>query len=158
MIFDVCCVMLLCLAIFNGLRKGLVAAAFSLLGIFLGLFIARHFSQMLGSWFRLHYQYEGKWVIIGAYVALFIGTIIVMRLIGKMIETALSLALLGWANKLGGIIFYLFFYAILLIVFLQYALNNWPELPNQLSDSYCFAYAKNLAEIFMINNFLFSNQ
>lgn len=157
MIFDVCCVLLLGLAVFNGFRKGLVAAAFSLLGILLGLFIARHFSQMLGSWFRLHYQYEGKWVVIGAFVTLFIGTIIVMKLIGKLIETALSLALLGWANKLGGIIFYLLFYAILLIVVLQYTLNTWPELSNKLSDSFCFAYAKNIAKIFVINNYLFSN-
>jgi membrane protein required for colicin V production len=158
MIFDVFCLILLVLAIFNGLRKGLVAAAFSLLGFLLGLFIAKHFSHMLGSWFREHYQYEGKWIIISAFVVLFIGTVLIMKLIGKMIETALSLALLGWANKLGGIIFYLFFYTILLIVVLQYVLNTWPETTNYLIDSYCFVYAQEIADMFMINNILFQNQ
>ena len=158
MIFDVCCLILLVLAIFNGLRKGLVAAAFSLLGFLLGLFIAKHFSHMMGDWFREHYQYEGKWIIISAFVVLFIGTILIMKLIGKMIETALSLALLGWANKLGGIIFYLFLYTVLLIVLVQYSLETWPEINSYLNDSSCFAYANKMADLLMINNLLFQNQ
>ena len=155
MIFDVLCLLLLGLAIFNGLRNGLIAALCSFAGVLLGIVIAKHFSTMLGSWFKSHYHYEGKWVSIGSFIILLIGTILLMKLLGKVIEKAMDLALLGWANRIGGIIFYVLLYAAVLIVLVHYSLTEWPELNQYFKDSTCFDYALKIADAFSINNLFF---
>jgi membrane protein required for colicin V production len=56
-----------------------------------------------------------------AFAAVFLLVILLVRLGGKLIEKAFQVVLLGWLNRIGGIVFYAALYIIILSIFIFYA-------------------------------------
>lgn len=115
-------IILLCFipAIVKGLTKGLVEQLVSLVSLLAGVWLAFRFSQPLAEmvatwniWDLLAtegeaFAVDGKIVGIVCFAVIVIVTIFVLALIGKVITKALSLASLGWINRLLGLGFALF--------------------------------------------------
>ncbi|GAB4093150.1 CvpA family protein [Flaviaesturariibacter terrae] len=112
---------LLLLALFKGLRKGLVLAVFSFLGFVIGLAAALKLSAVVATYLGANTNVSGRWLPVLAFVLVFVAVLLLVRLGAKLIEGALSLVLLGWANKLGGFIFYALLYLFVFSIVLFWA-------------------------------------
>ncbi len=115
---DVAFVIIVCIGIFKGWRKGLISAVCSLIGFFIGIAAALKLSGSLAAWLAIEYPSTAKWIPFVSFTLVFILTVLVVRLIGKTIETVIDTALMGWWNKLAGGIVYSFLYVIVYSVFL----------------------------------------
>lgn len=118
MLIDIIALILLVLAVFKGFTKGFVVAVFSFLAFIIGLAAAMKLSVVVAGYLGDNTSLSQRWLPFLAFAIVFIGVVLLVRLGAKAIEGALRLAMLGWANRLGGIIFYallyLFIYSVLL--------------------------------------------
>lgn len=121
MIVDIIAFALLALAIFKGFSKGFVVAVFSFLAFVIGLAAALKFSVIVAGWLSESTQISQRWLPVVAFLLVFIGVALLVRLGAKMLEGALRLAMLGWLNRLGGFIFYALLYLVVFSLVLFYA-------------------------------------
>ena len=103
---DIIGIIILILSFFRGYRKGIVVALCSLLGVLLGMLAALKLSASLGAFLMEKGWVTSAWAQIIAYVVLFIGVVILVRLLAKLVEGALKAAMLGLVNRLiGGLLY-----------------------------------------------------
>jgi len=121
MFIDFIAIGLLLLSVIKGLRKGLVVALFSLLAFVVGLAAALKLSAVAAEYLGANTNLSRRWLPMLAFVLVFILVAFLVRLGAKAIEGALRMAMLGWANKLGGIIFYILLYFFIFSIILFYA-------------------------------------
>jgi membrane protein required for colicin V production len=86
--------------------KGIIVAAFSVLAIILGVIFSLRLSEMLSGYLLEKQIITSAWVQPLSYIAVFIGIVILVRLIAKAIETSFEAVMLGWLNKLTGGLLY----------------------------------------------------
>lgn len=115
---DVIFGILLLLAIWKGYSRGFIVAIFSFFSLLIGLAAAVKFSAVVANWLGVSTGIGQKWLPILAFTLVMIAVALVVRLIAKTIEATIQLALLGWLNKLLGILLftslYMFIYSIVL--------------------------------------------
>jgi membrane protein required for colicin V production len=121
MVIDILFVLLIILAIYKGYTNGLIIAVCSVLAWLLGLAAALKLSAVAAEYFHKHYQINSYWLPIITFILLFIGVVLIIRFIAKLLEKVVQLALLGWLNRLLGICFYLFIYTVIFSVLLWLA-------------------------------------
>lgn len=109
------------LAVWKGYRKGLVVALFSLLAFIIGLAAAIKLSAVAVVYLKAHTTIQASWLPVIAFLAVFISVVVIINLGARLIESSLEMVQLGWANKIGGILFYVLLYCLLFSVFLFYA-------------------------------------
>ncbi|MEI6265286.1 MAG: CvpA family protein [Sphingobacteriia bacterium] len=120
MFIDICLLALIVLAIFKGMKKGLVVAAFSFFAIFLGLAAAVKMSTLVAGWLSETVNIKAAWLPFLAFILIMIAVSIVVRIVAAIIETTLQLTLLGWLNSLGGIVLYCCIYVTVFSVLIFY--------------------------------------
>ena len=103
-IFDVVFALLFCGAVYSGAKRGLIMQATALLSILLGVYIAVKFSGMLASWIT-GFGVGTQAVFIASFALTFVGILILSRLLGHVGQKIVQLALLGWLNRLLGVVF-----------------------------------------------------
>ena len=121
MLIDIVAVALFILAVFKGYRKGFVVAVFSFLAFVIGLAAAVKLSALVAVYLKASTNISQKWLPVLAFALVFIIVVLLVRLGAKAIEGALNMAMLGWANKLGGILFYGLLYLFVFSIVLFYA-------------------------------------
>ncbi len=140
MIIDLICIILLVFAIYKGIQNGLVVAAFSFLGIIIGMAAALKLSAIVARSLASYTQIAAGWLPFVAFLLILIGVWLLVRMAAAVIQTAFEMAFLGWFNKLAGIILYSALYLTLFSILLFYA--NKLQLLNtvNLSDSKTYHY------------------
>ena len=121
MIIDVIFIFLMILAIIKGFRNGFVVAIFSFLGIIIGLAAAMKLSILVAGWLKDTTHISAAWLPFLSFALVMIGVIILVRLGALFIQSAMEMVLLGWLNKLSGILLYAAIFTTLLSVVLFYA-------------------------------------
>lgn len=134
MVIDILFVLIVILAIIHGYRKGFIIALFSLAAWVLGLAAALKLSAVAAKYFQVHEQLHSRWIPVLCFVLLFIGVILLVRLLGKLLEKVVRLALLGWLNRLAGILFFLLIYSIVFSILLWLA-NQLQLIPASVRAS-----------------------
>lgn len=129
MLLDVIILILLAIAIFKGLKNGLVMAVFSLLGVLLGIAAAIKLSAVTAKKIS---DTDHVWLPFVSFLIVFMVVAIAVALVGRIIQKTVSFAMMGWLNKLGGVIFYLMLYILIITVFLFY-ISNIPGFPEKLT-------------------------
>jgi len=110
---DIITLVLLIVFFVRGFMKGIIVAAFSVISILLGLLVALKLSQAFASWLLAHDYVSSGWAQVIAYIVLFIGVVMLVRLIARMIEKAAEGLMLGTINKLLGALLYVFLGAVI---------------------------------------------
>ncbi len=110
MFLDTCLLGLLALAIFKGMRKGLVVAAFSFFGIIIGLAAAVKLSALIATWLSGTLDVSARWLPFLAFTIIMVAVSFAAKIGIKIVETALQFSMLGWVNKLGGVLLYVLLY------------------------------------------------
>jgi membrane protein required for colicin V production len=145
MIIDIIFVALMVLAVFKGLRNGLVVALFSFLAFIIGLAAAMKLSVVVAEYLADNTNISQKWLPVLAFVIVFFFVVLLVRLGAKAIEGALRLVMLGWLNKIGGIIFYALLYLFIFSILLFYAQQLNMIRPQVADVSVSFKYIYPLA-------------
>ena len=120
MLIDIIFLFLMVLAFFKGVKNGLVLAVFSLLGLIVGLAAAIKLSVLVADYLKDTVNVSAKWLPFLSFILVFIGVVILVRMGATAIEKTMEFAMMGWLNKLGGIILYALLYIILFSVLLFY--------------------------------------
>lgn len=100
-------IILLCLipAVIQGLRKGFISQVFSVASIVVGVWAAGKFNDVVMDWVSLHFKASEQLIHIVSFAVILIVVILALSLLGKLIESIFKLAMLGWVNKLLGVVF-----------------------------------------------------
>jgi len=120
MLIDVIFLCLMALAFFKGIKKGLILAVFSLVGLVIGLAAAMKLSVFVAGYLKDTVNISAKWLPFLSFLLVFIGVLILVRIGAKALEKTIEFAMMGWLNKIGGIILYAALYIILFSVLLFY--------------------------------------
>lgn len=120
MLIDIIVVILLVMAIFKGLRKGLIVAVFSFVAYFIGLAAALKLSTIMAAYIGSNVEVSQRWLPFIAFFVVFMLVILLVRLGAKAIEGAVKMMMLGWLNRLGGVVFYIFIYFFIFSILLFY--------------------------------------
>jgi membrane protein required for colicin V production len=121
MLIDIVLAIIIVLALIKGFQKGLVVALFSFIAFFIGLAAALKLSALVAGYLGKSTNISNQWLPIISFAVVFIIVIILVRLGAKMIEKSVQAVMLGWLNKIGGIIFFLAIYITIFSVLLFYA-------------------------------------
>ena len=104
-IIDIILAIPILLFAWKGYSKGLIIEITTLAALILGLYFALYFSDfaagMLTSSFNINPEYLG----LISFVVTFIGVIILVLAVGKILEKFINILMLGFLNKLGGAVF-----------------------------------------------------
>ncbi len=121
MLIDLVYIIIILLAVFKGYSKGFVVAVFSFLAIFIGLAAALKLSAFVAVWLGKSTNLGERLLPILSFALVFIGVAVLTRIVAKLIEKTLQLALLGLVNRLAGILLYAILYTIVFSIILFFA-------------------------------------
>lgn len=121
MIIDVIFAMLLIIACIKGYSKGLIVALFSVLAFIVGLAAALKFSTIVAGWLQNSTNISAKWLPFISFALVFFAVVLLVNWGGKLIQKTFETVLLGWVNRIGGVILYAALYTIIFSIFLFYA-------------------------------------
>lgn len=102
---DIILGILLVLAAINGFRKGLIVELASLAALVLGIWGAIKFSYVTSGFITEHFEVKTNYLNIISFVITFVVIVILVHLVGKAVQKIAETILLGFANKLAGLIF-----------------------------------------------------
>lgn len=149
MFIDFIAIGLVILSIIKGLRNGLVVAIFSLLAFVIGLAAALKLSAVVAEYLGSNTNISQRWLPILAFAIVFFVVVLLVRLGAKAIESGLRMVMLGWLNKLGGIIFYLLLYFFIFSIFLFYAAQLHIIKPETVQTSVTYPFIYPMAPVVM---------
>lgn len=121
MIIDILFIICMVFAIFKGYRNGLIVAVFSLAAIIVGLAAAMKLSVYVAKQLGEHTSVSQSWLPFISFALVMITVVILVRLGATALQKMAELVLLGWLNKLAGIVLYIVLYVLVLSVMLFFA-------------------------------------
>ena len=144
-------VLLVCLipALIQGLRKGFIAQVVSIISLVLGGWLAYKFSAVVTEWLAQWLDITGQALNIISFILIFAVVVTLLFLLGKILEASVKIILLGWLNKLLGLVFALFKYALVigLLVILFDSINDKFSLVSRsyLDSSFMYSGLKSIS-------------
>jgi len=121
MVIDIILAVLLAVACFKGYSRGLIVAVFSFLAIIIGLAAAMKLSVVVSGWLQNSTHISKQWIPFLSFLIVMIGVIILVRWVANLLQKSVEAVMLGWVNRIGGIIFYVALFVIAYSIVLFYA-------------------------------------
>jgi membrane protein required for colicin V production len=118
---------------FKGLTNGLIKELFSTIALFVGIYIAIHFSSWVGKIIATMFSSNSPYFKLITFAVTFLLAILLMKLGSFAADKFFSKIGIGWLNKLGGLAFGLF-KGILIVGAVIYFLNKF-DSKNMLISS-----------------------
>ena len=140
MILDIIVAVILILAIIKGYRQGLIVALFSFIAFFIGLAAALKLSVVVADYLGKSVKVSDKWLPIISFAVVFLIVVLLVRLGARFIQKTVELAMLGWLNRLGGILLYTGLYILIFSVLIFYADQLGFIKPETKNESVTYAY------------------
>lgn len=100
-------ILLICFipAIVQGIRKGFIAQAISIISIIAGIWASARFANIVTGWISQYISASEQVLKIVAFAIILLAVFLALAAIGKLIEGMFKLVMLGWLNKLLGVVF-----------------------------------------------------
>jgi membrane protein required for colicin V production len=121
MIIDIFFVILMILALIHGYRRGFIVAVFSFVAIIIGLAAALKLSTVVAKHIGTAARVSDRWLPVLSFFVVFIIVIFLIRLGARAIERITEAVMLGWFNRLAGIVLYAAIYLTIFSILLFYA-------------------------------------
>jgi membrane protein required for colicin V production len=118
MIIDILVLIFLVMAVIKGLRKGLIVAVFSIFAFIAGIAAAMKLSVVVAEYLKDSVNISAKWLPFLSFAVVFIAVVLIVRWVASLLESTVELAMMGWANRIGGIVLYTILYMFTLSVLL----------------------------------------
>lgn len=140
MILDLFFAVIIVLAIIKGFQRGLIVGLFSLVAVIIGLAAAMKLSAVVAQYIGSAVKVSDEWLPVISFAVVFIVIVLLIRLGANAIERTVEVVMLGWLNRLGGILLYAVIYTLVFSVLLFYAeqLNLIKPETIEKSVSYSF--------------------
>jgi len=90
---------------YNGYKKGLIIEIASLAAFILGLYFAFYFSDFTAEYLKQFFNIDPKYMAAISFIVTFIGVVIIVLTLAKLLEKFIDILMLGFLNKLGGAVF-----------------------------------------------------
>lgn len=142
MLIDIIYAVALCFAVWHGWQRGLILGVFSLVAIIIGLAAALKLSAAVAGYVGRSVNVSQEWLPFISFILVFILVVLLIRLGAKAIEKSVQAVLLGWANRLGGILFYVAIYTLVFSVVLFYAEQMKLLQPETIQKSVTYKYVQ----------------
>lgn len=123
MILDLIFAVLLVLAAIKGYQRGLIIGIFSFVAIIIGLAAAIKLSTVVAGYIGKAVKVSDEWLPIISFAVVFLIIVLLVRLGANFIHHTAEVAMLGWVNRLGGVIFYAAIYITVFSVVVFYAVQ-----------------------------------
>jgi len=140
MLIDVIFVIMIAYACIKGYSKGFIIAVFSFVGFFIGLAAALKLSAMVAGYLRDGMGMGNAYLPFLSFLLVFIIAVIVVNIIAHLIQKTMEMVMLGWLNRIAGILVYAFFSALLLSVLLFYGIQLHILSPETVNNSFSYPY------------------
>ncbi len=140
MLIDILFCIVLVLALWRGYKQGLILGIFSLLAIFIGLAAAIKLSVIAAAYIERSGKISGPWIPVVSFILVFIAVMILVWLAVKAIESSIKLVMLGWLNRLGGMVCFVIIYTLIFSIFLFYAEKMKWFGPDAIHESKIYSY------------------
>lgn len=124
MLIDLIYGVLIVVAIFKGLRRGLIVALFSIAAFIVGIAAAMKLSAVVAGYLDNTTNVSARWLPVISFLLVLVIVVIIIRLIARMLESAAQATGLGIINKVGGVLLYLVIYTFVFSILLFYAVNT----------------------------------
>ena len=121
MTIDIIAIVLLFMAVIKGWQRGLLIAVFSMLAFVIGIAAAMKLSVVVAGYLKGSVNISAKWLPVISFVLIFAIVVLLIRWGANLLEDMLEMVLMGWINKLAGIILYVVLYMLAFSVILFYA-------------------------------------
>jgi membrane protein required for colicin V production len=135
MIIDVAFLIVMIIAVFKGFSKGLVVGIFSFIAFIIGLAAALKLSAVVAHHFDSSAGMAAKWLPVLSFAFVFIVVVLLVNIGARIIRKTISIAMLGWLDKFGGILFYICIYTIIFSVILFFAEKTFLIKPETMAAS-----------------------
>ena len=121
-------------------------SVFVFLSYLVSLALAFHFSGTVEGYIRAHAGTDSKWHPLLSFFLVLLAGIIAVRLIGKIIERSAEVLLLGFLNRILGILFFACIYVTFFSVALVYLERFDIFSVNSVADSKSLNYLSNFGK------------
>jgi len=121
MVIDIILLALIALAIFKGFSRGLIVAVFSFLGIIIGLAAALKLSVVVANWLQKNTSVNNQWLPFISFIIVIICVALLVRWAAALIQKSMEYVMMGWINRVGGVVFYALLYISVYSIVLFYA-------------------------------------
>ena len=142
MLLDLLYAVIIILAILQGYRRGLIVGLFSFVAVIIGIAAAMKFSIVAGKYISKVIKIPDHWLPIISFAVVFLLVLLLIRWGARAIEKAVEMVLLGWVNKIGGILFYVAIYTIVFSVLLFYAEQMKLLQPETINRSVTYSFVQ----------------
>lgn len=147
MLIDILFLAMMVIAVFKGMRNGLIVALFSIIGWVVGLYAAFMFSGLAENYLKGVLNLSPRVLSIVAFILVFSLVSLLVNLGARIVEKLIGLTPIGWLNRLGGIFFYVLLYALIFSVMIYFAEKVRLVSEETVSSSRMYPWVKPLAEI-----------
>ena len=131
---------ILIIAILQGYRHGLIKAIISFFSLFIGLVVAFQFAGYISNLLKEHTKIGSQWLPFIAFLVVLIGVMILLKMITGILQQSAEWLMLGWLNKLLGMILYALIYGTILSAVLYFMILLGVVEKASIKDSFSFSY------------------
>lgn len=146
-------IILLCLvpAIVQGLRKGFISQAISIISIIAGMWASAKFADVVAGWVSQYITAPDQAIRLTAFAIVLVGVFLLLALISKALEGIIKLVMLNWLNRLLGVVFSaakcILILGLLVTVFNSLNVTFGLVKPEVLSDSLLYSFIQNVSDM-----------
>lgn len=148
---DIIFAVLLCIALYKGIKNGLFVELASLVALIVGIFVAIKFSYLIKGILETKVSWEPKYIEITAFALTFLIVVVAIHLSAKLLTKIADFAYLGWLNKLAGAVFSclktILALSVVILVFEKINLNNMLVKQETLDDSIFYNPTKEISAL-----------
>ena len=113
-------ILLICFipGIIRGISKGFLEQALSLAGIVVSVWAAFKFSALVCTWLKPYLSLSETTLSVVAFALILVAVCLAVLIVAKLLTKVLEMSMLGWLDKILGLVFALVVNALLLGVFI----------------------------------------
>jgi membrane protein required for colicin V production len=137
---DAVIIVIILLPMFIGYRRGLIRTLLPLIAVILGIIVAGRTYDNLAGWFHPGLLKSESQASIVAFVIIFILFMAAMAVLARVLHRFLKLLLMGWVDKIGGLIFGLVIGGLISGAALSLIANSFPSVEATFQNSALAAF------------------
>lgn len=142
---------------YSGFSKGLIKELASILGVIIGVLLAKNYYPYLDIKLKPIFESEAGFISILSAILIFLLTIMVFKIIAKFLTKFLKIIALGLLNRIIGSVFGIFKTVLLLcvLVFIFSNINNVTGLikAEKLSQSFFYSKVEKINSLIIKSNY-----
>ncbi|PCJ80767.1 MAG: hypothetical protein COA49_08030 [Bacteroidetes bacterium] len=138
-IIDIVLIIILIWGGISGFRKGLILSLASFVAIIAGALAAYYGSDAIAVELVTEVDWSQKQIAVASFAIAFLGVVLLVHLLAKVLEKALDIVALGFVNKISGAIFGMAKNA-LLLTFVIFGLKGLGDYIPEDVDEECVVY------------------